>query len=92
VFVDLDQATEAPVISLQIASRDREGLELTHIMKPCRRQDLRFVAGEKTFATPRPKKSDKQIGAELGGTAVHIETQRQRITEAVVWTLIYLKP
>jgi hypothetical protein len=49
MYVDLNQATEAPAISLQVASRDREGFELTCIMKPCSRKDLCFVAGEKVL-------------------------------------------
>jgi hypothetical protein len=75
MYVDLNQATEAPAISLQVASRDREGFELTCIMKPCSRKDLCFVAGEKPFAAPRLRKPDKQIAAGLGGTALHIGGQ-----------------
>jgi hypothetical protein len=44
-------------------------------MKPRRRKDLCFVAGEKAFATPRLRKPYKQIAAELGGTALHIGGQ-----------------
>ena len=47
--VDLNQATEAPAISWQVASGDQEGLEQTCIVKPRRKAGSSFHRGRKSF-------------------------------------------